>query len=150
MVAVRGDEACRIDLYRARRLHFHRIDAIRGKLSPFEAFHAAAGHIKIWRFYLISYAAAPPKATSQVCGACSHEWIEHRISHKGKHANQPFCQGHWVRRRMLSGRCSGYIPYLLKPFPVTLLNFFGFCPFVLLPCSSIPLRRFPLHHSDLS
>src|SRR6266853_6153087 len=80
-------------------------------------------HLEVlWR-NLHAYAVAAPLCGSNIRRSCAHEWIEHRVSDKAEHANQPFGKLQGIRRRMFSSGCaSNTSPYLLKPLLVILVG----------------------------
>src|SRR5712691_6587105 len=79
------------------------------------------GHLEVlWRDFHADAVAAPFRG-GDAGRAGTHERIEHRVSDKAEHSNQPLGELERIRRRMISSGGAGDAgPYLLKPLLVVL------------------------------
>src|SRR5262245_14224850 len=78
--------------------------------------------LEIVRVQLYADAVTSPTGTSQIRRSCSHEGIEHGISYKGEHSNQPFSQLERIRRRVFRTRRPRKItPNLAEPALIIIL-----------------------------
>src|SRR5712692_1601212 len=82
---------------------------------------ARRGHLEILRRDFHADAVAAPFRRGNVRRAGAHERIEHRVSDKAEHANEPLGELKRIRRRMIpSGSAGDPGPHLLKPLLVIL------------------------------
>src|SRR2546425_2186331 len=79
------------------------------------------GHLEILRRDFHADAVAAPFRRGNVGRAGANERIEHRVSDKAEHADEPLGELKRIRRRMIpSGGAGDAGPYLLKPLLVVL------------------------------
>src|SRR5712691_7991241 len=80
---------------------------------------AGGGHLEVLRRDFHADAVAAPFRRGNAGRAGPHERIEHRVSDKAEHADEPLGELKRVRRRMIPGGGAGDTgPHLLKPLLV--------------------------------
>src|SRR6266702_5968554 len=78
-------------------------------------------HLEVFGRDLHADAVAAPFRGGDAGRAGSHEWVEHRVSDKAEHANEPLGELERIRRRVIaSGGAGDAGPHLLKPLLVIL------------------------------
>src|SRR6266571_2842676 len=78
-------------------------------------------HLEVFGRDLHADAVAAPFRGGDAGRAGSHEWVEHRVSDKAEHANEPLGELERIRRRVIpSGGAGDAGPHLLKPLLIVL------------------------------